>query len=566
MKRNVYLKTAMSVLLAATVASAEFKPCGFNVGVDLKQASTKKCSYMGCTTNVNDLDIPKGLDFVAMFVGYAYDGGKVAPKPMGTSEGTFLAMAKTLNATPVWYTYIIAEGAKLALNLTDCNMGGGKTLCSEGTKYIRDNKAKILDQYKAYAQYANTNYGSKPMIWALEPDFYQYASSQNGNSSPMSFADAATFIGEIASTITAAMPSAQISMDISPWAPDNWFTSLPLSKFKYMNTSGGISQPGNTVANGNPMTWAKVKSLTKLPIIADDGYGTGGTLTSPNSNWGNVSTIKSRMADGVVALMEASPGSSWTSIITTIHEQATSTSCSSDPTPTNYTLSVTATNGGSVSVNPTGTSFASGTAVKLKATPQTGFVFTGWSGGATGSKDTLTVVMNAAMNITANFSQIKKYNLQINNATGGTITATPSGTSFDSGTVVKLKATVQTGYEFTNWTSSVSGNKDTSTLIMNGDKQVSAVFTKTNGILGRAAHGSKVELVGDQLRVSLDKRGLVVFSIVSLDGKEIRSLGTIEMLGQEQIFGLGGSATGLQFLRMRGEGWESTVPMATLSR
>ncbi|MBK9579032.1 MAG: hypothetical protein IPO40_18340, partial [Fibrobacteres bacterium] len=53
---------------------------------------------------------------------------------------------------------------------------------------------------------------------------------------------------------------------------------------------------------------------------------------------------------------------------------------------------------------------------------------------------------------------------------------------------------------------------------------------------------------------------------VSLDGKEIRSLGTIEMLGQEQIFGLGGSATGLQFLRMRGEGWESTVPMATLSR
>ncbi len=564
MKRNVHLKAATSVLLAATVASAEFKPCGFNVGVDLKQASTKKCSYMGCTNKPAELDIPGELDFVAMFVGYTYEGGKVAPKPMAISEGTFLSMAKTLNATPVWYTYIIAEGAKLALNLSDCNMGSGKTLCTEGTKYIRDNKAKILDQYKAYAQFANTNYGSKPMIWALEPDFYQYASNQNGNSSPLSFADASTFIGEIASTITAAMPSAQISMDISPWAPDNWFQALPLSKFTYMNTSGGVSQPGNTVANGNPMTWKKVHDLTKLPIIADDGYGTGGTLTSPNSNWGNVSTVKSRMADGVVALMEASPGASWTNIITAIHTEAKPTSCSTEPVP--FNLVVTAANGGSVSVNPTGTSFASGTAVKLKATPQTGFVFTGWTGGVTGSKDTITVVMNANMNITAGFAQIKKFNLTISNPTGGTITTTPSGTSFDSGTAVKLKATAQSGYEFTSWTSGASGSKDTATLIMNANKSVSASFTMINGIVARSAHGTKVELRGDQLHVALAHRGLVEFSLISLDGKESRSLGSVEMQGQEQIFGLGRGPTGLQFLRMRGEGWESTVPMATLSR
>ncbi|HOX53794.1 MAG TPA: hypothetical protein PKY05_20105, partial [Fibrobacteria bacterium] len=326
-------------------------------------------------------------------------------------------------------------------------------------------------------------------------------------------------------------------MDISPWAPDNWFTSLPLSKFKYMNTSGGVSQPGNNVANGNPMTWAKVHQLTKLPIIADDGYGTGGTLTSPNSNWGNVSTIKSRMADGVIGLMEAFPGSSWTNTISSIHSEARVANCSSDPQPTNYTLNVTAANGGSVSVNPTGTSFASGTAVKLKATAQNGFVFTGWSGGASGNKDTLTVVVNANLNITANFSQIKKYNLQINNPTGGTITATPSGTSFDSGTVVKLKATLQTDYQFTNWTGSVSGNKDTLTLVMNGDKQVSAMFTKINGIVGRPVRGSRVELSGDQLRVTLDRRGPVEFSLISLDGKEVRSLGTIEVVGQEQIFG-----------------------------
>lgn len=416
MNGNVSCKAAFGVLMVATTAFSDFKPCGFNVGVDLKQASTKKCSYMGCTTNANDLDIPKEMDFVAMFVGYAYEGGKVAPKPLETPEGTFLSMAKSLNATPVWYTYIIAEGAKLAGGLSDCNMGSSKTLCTDGTKYIRENKAKILDQYKAYAQFANSKYGSKPMIWALEPDFYQYASNQNGNSSPLSYADAASFIGEIANTITSAMPSAQISMDISPWAPDAWFKALPLNKFKYMNTSGGISQPGTTVANGNPMTWAKIHDLTKLPIIADDGYGTGGTLTSPNSNWGNVNTIKSRMADGVIALMEAAPGSSWTSTISTIHAQATSTTCPS------------------------------------------------------------------------------------------------------------------------------------------------------NAISGRTVHGSKVELRGEKLSVMLEHQGKVEFSLVSLDGKEVRNLGTVEMHGQSQVFGLGGTVSGLKILRMRGEGWESTVPMATLSR
>jgi len=43
-------------------------------------------------------------------------------------------------------------------------------------------------------------------------------------------------------------------------------------------------------------------------------------------------------------------------------------------------------------------------------------------------------------------------------------------------------------------------------------------------------------------------------------------LGAVDMQGQEQIFGLGYRPVGLQYLRMRGEGWEKLVPMAAFSR
>lgn len=562
MMRSFFSRIALLASISVAPAFAEFKTCGFNVGVDLKQASTKKCNYMGCTKNASELDIPAGLDFVAMFVGYAYNNGKVEPQPFDISEGTFLSMAKSLNATPVWYTYILAEGAKLALSLSDCNMGSGKTLCTDGSSYIRNNKPKILNQYKAYAQFANSNYGSKPMIWALEPDFYQYASSANGNKSPLTFTEAAQFIGEIADVIKAAMPSAVISMDISPWAPDNWFTSLPLSKFTYMHTSGGVSQPQANI-KGNEMSWAKVKQLTKLPIIADDGYGTGGTLTSPNSGWADINNIKARMNDGVVGLMEASPGASWTSTISNIHTQ-TAGSCQMEPSK--YTLAVTVGNGGSVSVNPTGTSFDAGTAIKLKAVPQTGYKFTGWTGGVTGFTDTITVVMNANMTITAGFAMVPKYNLTINQSAGGNITATPAGTSFDSGVAVKLKATAQTGYTFASWNSGVTGDKDTATLVMTSNKTVGATFNQSIAVLARTGKSLKVDLRGDQLSVVLDHEGLVEFSLVSLDGKSVRNLGSVDMQGQEQIFGLGYRPVGLQYLRMRGEGWEKLLPMAAFSR
>jgi hypothetical protein len=70
----------------------------------------------------------------------------------------------------------------------------------------------------------------------------------------------------------------------------------------------------------------------------------------------------------------------------------------------NYSLTVTTSSGGSVSIQPYQNSYAPGTSVTLKATPSFLFKFTGWSGNATGTANPLTIPMNGNKQIKANFA------------------------------------------------------------------------------------------------------------------------------------------------------------------
>ena len=70
-----------------------------------------------------------------------------------------------------------------------------------------------------------------------------------------------------------------------------------------------------------------------------------------------------------------------------------------------YTLTVIATNG-TVTKNPNQTTYNHGTSVVLTATPNAGYVFSSWSGDASGSLNPLTVIMTSDRTITANFTAI----------------------------------------------------------------------------------------------------------------------------------------------------------------
>ncbi|MDQ4139425.1 MAG: Ig-like domain-containing protein [Bacteroidota bacterium] len=72
-----------------------------------------------------------------------------------------------------------------------------------------------------------------------------------------------------------------------------------------------------------------------------------------------------------------------------------------------YTLTVSATDSGTVSINPNQTSFLKGDSVTLTAFPEEGYQFNGWSGAAKGRTNPLTLIMDGNKNITANFGPLQ---------------------------------------------------------------------------------------------------------------------------------------------------------------
>lgn len=161
---------------------------------------------------------------------------------------------------------------------------------------------------------------------------------------------------------------------------------------------------------------------------------------------------------------------------------------------TNYTLTVVVnpTNAGQVTLSPSGGTYASGTQVTLVATANSGYTFSNWSGDLTGTTNPATITMNANKVVVANFTQsggdggggtTNYYTLTVTvNPTGaGTVSLNPSGGSYTAGTVVVLTAQPNSGYKFSQWTGDVTGNSNPTTVTMNANKSVTAVFTQSGG-------------------------------------------------------------------------------------
>ena len=117
-------------------------------------------------------------------------------------------------------------------------------------------------------------------------------------------------------------------------------------------------------------------------------------------------------------------------------------------TPT-YTLTATSPNG-SVTFNPPGPTYISGTVVTVTANPIPGYVFTDWSDGLTSSVNPTTITMDANKSITANM---------VNSSGGGTAlsrtswTATASAGNSDAGKAFDK----DTSFRWSTSTDQVSG-------------------------------------------------------------------------------------------------------------
>src|SRR5579859_5971366 len=82
-----------------------------------------------------------------------------------------------------------------------------------------------------------------------------------------------------------------------------------------------------------------------------------------------------------------------------------------------FTLTLVTTGQGTISLSPTGGVHASNTVVSVTATPAGGWVFTGWSGGASDSANPLSVTMTNNFLLAGNFAQLPAFDVLPQNQT-----------------------------------------------------------------------------------------------------------------------------------------------------
>lgn len=240
------------------------------------------------------------------------------------------------NQVPIVVAYVSAFYVKrhhpplCDCNVYNCGSSNGRPndLCNYGAQYIQQDLSAILNVYRSYAQgYANCYGTTRPIVFAMEPDWYQYTASTQTD--PLTPSEAGNIMGQFVAAIKQYLPNAVFSMDISPWVGNNgadngqqWYSNFNMSNFTFINTSGGSTLAANTkIRAENNMTWAGVSNVTGKPILADTGYGAAGVSAGHDSNWDVPANINARMNDGVVSISQYNPKSDWENTISQIRNQ-----------------------------------------------------------------------------------------------------------------------------------------------------------------------------------------------------------------------------------------------------
>lgn len=128
---------------------------------------------------------------------------------------------------------------------------------------------------------------------------------------------------------------------------------------------------------------------------------------------------------------------------------------------------------GEGTVTPGNGTYSAGSAVPLTAVASNGWSFSGWSGDASGTENTI-ITMDGNKVVTATFTQ-NQYTLTMLVAGEGTVT--PGNGTYLSGATVSLEAVASEGWSFDEWSGDASGAENT-TVTMDGNKVVTAAFTQ----------------------------------------------------------------------------------------
>jgi hypothetical protein len=154
-----------------------------------------------------------------------------------------------------------------------------------------------------------------------------------------------------------------------------------------------------------------------------------------------------------------------------------------------YTLTVDVVGDGVVNLNNTGPYYY-GDVVQLTAVPSTGWSFANWGGDLTGSSNPTTIIIDGDKAATATFTQ-DTYTLtvSIDPLGKGSVNLNNSGPYY-YGDTVELTANPAIGWSFDHWSGDSSGSSNPTTLLVDGNKAVTATFTQDEYALDVTTVGS----------------------------------------------------------------------------
>jgi len=144
------------------------------------------------------------------------------------------------------------------------------------------------------------------------------------------------------------------------------------------------------------------------------------------------------------------------------------------------TLTVSTSGNGSVSRSPDKTSYTCNESVTLTANPSLGWTFDHWGGALAGSTNPTSLTMDGNKSVTAYFTQPCSYSLTVlvSPSGKGTVSKSPSKSSYCGGDSVTLTASPSSGWTFDHWGGALTGSTNPATLTMDGNKSVTAYFTQ----------------------------------------------------------------------------------------
>ncbi|KYK31270.1 MAG: hypothetical protein AYK22_08100 [Thermoplasmatales archaeon SG8-52-3] len=146
---------------------------------------------------------------------------------------------------------------------------------------------------------------------------------------------------------------------------------------------------------------------------------------------------------------------------------------------------------GTITINPEKDHYLSGETVELTAVSDLGWSFKDWSGSASDTNETITILMDSDKEITAHFTQ-DHYMLGITINGNGSVGISPDIESYTYGTIVLLDAIPEIGWKFDHWSGDLTGSDNPASIIMTGDKDIVADFSQEHYNLNITINGNGV--------------------------------------------------------------------------